>query len=113
MNEGITTGARNLLLNCAVVVPRLIASGGKIYHGRTAPDVNRTLKWAFVEAGNMVPAQSRRLGGRHVLGLYTRLRQRRNHYKAVVAVGRHLAEAAYWILTKGEAYRDPLCRPSR
>ncbi len=100
------------LAGYAGLVPRLIASGGKIYHGRTAPDVNRTLKWAFVEAGNMVPAQSRRLGGRHVLGLYTRLRQRRNHYKAVVAVGRHLAEAAYWILTKGEAYRDPLCRPS-
>lgn len=101
------------LAGYAGLVPRLIASGGKLYHGRTAPDVNRTLKWAFVEAGNLVPAQAQRLAGRHVLGLYARLRQKRNHYKAVVAVGRHMAEAAYWILTKGEAYREPQRRPSR
>jgi transposase len=96
------------LAGYAGLVPRLIASGGKIHHGRTAADVNRTLKWAFVEAGNIVPAQSQRLAGRHVLSLYARLRRRRNHAKAVVAVGRHLAEAAYWILTKQEAYRDPV-----
>ena len=84
-----------------------------MYHGRTAPDVHRTLKWAFVEAGNIVPVQSQRLAGRHVLSLYSRLRRRRNHPKAVVAVGRHLAEAAYWILTKREAYRDPVREPQR
>ncbi len=95
------------LAGYAGLVPRLIASGGKIHHGRTAAEVNRTLKWAFVEAGNLAPTQARRMPERHVLRLYGRVRRRRNHYKAVVAVGRHLAEAAYWILTKREAYREP------
>ena len=36
-----------------------------------------------------------------------RIRQRKGHGKAVGAVGRHLAEAAYWILRKKEPYRDP------
>ena len=31
----------------------------------------------------------------------------KNHQKAVVAVARHLAEAAYWVLTNQEVYRDP------
>lgn len=101
------------LASYAGLVPRLIASGGKIHHGRIASDVNRTLKWAFVEAGNIVPAQAQRLTGRHVLRLYSRLRRRRNHCKAVVAVGRHLAEAAYWVLTKRQAYRDPTSDPSK
>lgn len=95
------------LAGYAGLVPRLIASGGKIHHGHTAPDVNRTLKWAFVEAGNMTQAQSQRMAGRHVLSLYSKVRRRQNHFKAVVAVGRHLAEATYWILTKREAYREP------
>jgi len=29
------------------------------------------------------------------------------HQKAVVAVARHLAEAAWWVLTKQEVYREP------
>ena len=101
------------LAGYAGLVPRLIASGGKIHHGHTAPDVNRTLKWAFVEAGNMIPAQSQRMAGRHVLSLYSKVRRRQNHFKAVVAVGRHLAEATYWIFTKREAYRDPVSPPRR
>ena len=31
----------------------------------------------------------------------------KGHQKAVGAVARHLAEATYWILTKGEPYREP------
>jgi len=44
---------------------------------------------------------------RHVSRLYERVRHRRGHQKAIGAVGRHLAEATYWILSKGEPYRDP------
>jgi len=29
------------------------------------------------------------------------------HGKATVAVGRHLAEASYWMLSKQEVYREP------
>jgi hypothetical protein len=35
------------------------------------------------------------------------VKRRRDHQKAVGAVGRHLAEATYWMLKKKEAYRDP------
>ena len=34
-----------------------------------------------------------------------RIARRRGHQTAIGAVARHLAEATYWILTKGEPYR--------
>jgi hypothetical protein len=43
--------------------------------------------------------------------LYQRIKRKKNHQKAVVAVARHLAEAAYWILKKQEVYRDPQPKP--
>ena len=61
-------------------VPRVYSSGGKTRYGRTSQDVNRYPKWAYTEAGNVV---------------------------AVGAVGRHLAEATYWVLKRSEPYRDP------
>ena len=39
--------------------------------------------------------------------LYQRIKRAKNHQKAVVAVARHLAEAAWWVLTKLEVYREP------
>jgi len=44
---------------------------------------------------------------RHVVQLYQRIKERKGHAKAVVAVARHLAEAAYWILKKNETYKEP------
>ncbi len=92
------------------LVPRVHASGGRTRMGQVGGDVNRTLKWAFVEAANLIVMQQRRYGGRHVLRLYQRIRGRKNHQKAAVAVARHLAEAAYWVLRKQEAYREPQSR---
>lgn len=87
--------------------PRVHASGGKVRYGRTRPDVNRYLKWAFAEAANSVAVNHRRLPQRHVSRLYRRLRERKGHAKAVGAVARHLAEAAFHVLSRQEAYRDP------
>ena len=44
---------------------------------------------------------------RHVSRLYERLRAGKGHPKASVAVARHLAESAWWILTKQQDYREP------
>lgn len=44
---------------------------------------------------------------RHVSQLYFRLRQRKGHSQAVGAVARHLAEAAFYVLSRQEAYRGP------
>lgn len=87
--------------------PRVHASGGKVRYGPLRPDVNRYLKWAFAEAANSVAVNHRRLPQRHVSQLYFRLRARKGHSKAVGAVARHLAEAAFHVLTRQETYRDP------
>jgi transposase len=88
------------------VTPRVHASGGKVRYGRLRPDTNHYLKWAFSEAGNSVAVNCNRFPARHVSRLYNRLRCRKGHAKAVGAVARHLAEAAYWILTKKEVYLE-------
>jgi transposase len=87
--------------------PRVSSSGGKTRFGQLRPDVNRYLKWAFIEAANVVCLQNRRRALQHVSRLYQKIRQRKGHQKAVGAVARHLAEATYWILKKGEGYREP------
>jgi hypothetical protein len=39
--------------------------------------------------------------------LYEKVMRRKGHQKAIGAVGRHLAEATYWVLNRGEPYMDP------
>ena len=87
--------------------PRVISSGDKTYYGRVRPDVNRYLKWAFTEAANVIVLQQHHLGDCHVLRLYFRIKANKGHAKAVTAVGRHLAEAAYWMLRNDQPYREP------
>ena len=98
----------------AGTTPRVHASGGKMRYGKLRPDVNRYLKWAFVEAANCIALHARRQPNRHASKLYWRIRHRKNHPKAVGAVARNLAEAVWWMLTKKEPYRDPALteRPS-
>jgi transposase len=91
----------------AGVVPRVISSGGKTRYGTLRADVNRYLKWAFLEAANAVAMNARRKPGLHVSRLYQRIKHKRGYQKAVGAVARHLAEATYWILTKRQPYREP------
>ena len=94
-------------------VPRVHSSGGHTRYGRTRPDVNRYLKWAFAEAANSVAVNYRRVPERHVSQLYARLRVRKGHSKAVGAVARHLAEAAFHVLSHQRAYRDPALKVGR
>jgi transposase len=95
------------LASYAGLVPRVHSSGGHTKMGEVCGNVNRNLKWAFVETGNLVVVNQRWLAGSHVVRLYQRIKRNKNHQKAVVAVGRHLAEAAWWVLTKQEPYREP------
>jgi len=95
------------LASYAGCTPRIHASGGKTRVGALRPDVNRYLKWAFIEAANVCARVSRRYPDRHVSRLYARLVRTKGHQKASGALARHLAEATYWILTKRTAYRDP------
>src|SRR5215470_16889827 len=95
------------LAGYAGTTPRVHASGGKTRFGRSRPDVNRYLKWAFIEAANAICLTRRRRPSQHVSRLYERIARRKGHPKAIGAVARHLAEATYWILSKEEPYREP------
>jgi transposase len=93
----------------AGTTPRVHSTGGKVRFGRTRPDVNHYLKWAFTEAAEAC-CQHREQAHwmyRHVSRLYARVRHRKNHAKAIVAVARHLTEATYWMLTKKQPYQEP------
>jgi transposase len=95
------------LASYAGLVPRVHSSGGHTRMGQVCGNVNWNLKWAFVETGNLIVINQRRLAGTHVVRLYQRIKRKKNHQKAVVAVARHLAEAAWWVLTRQEVYREP------
>jgi transposase len=88
-------------------VPRVKSSGGKTSFGKLRVDVDQYLKWAFIEAANMICMNRKRYPARHVSILYERIRARKGHAKASGAVARHLAEAAFIVLSKKEDYRDP------
>jgi transposase len=95
------------LAGYAGTTPRVHASGGKTRFGPARPDVNRYLKWAFVEAANAICLTRGRTPRRHVSRLYERVARRKGHAKAIGAVARHLAEATYWMLSKGECSQEP------
>ena len=100
------------LASYAGLVPRVHSSGGRTRHGQVCGNVNRYLKWALVEAANLIVMNQRRLPGSHVVDRYRRVRQKQNHAKAAVAVARHLAEAAYWILKQQQPYQEPRRAPT-
>lgn len=89
------------------LIPTVHASGGKMRLGRTSAVANHYLRWAFVEAANGIVMRKHLYKDRHVMQLYERLRARKNHGKAAVAVARHLAEASWWMLTRKQFYREP------
>jgi transposase len=91
----------------AGTTPRVGASGGKLRYGRLRPDVNRYLKWAYLEAANVIASHQRHWPTRHGVRLYQRIKHRKGSEKALGAVARNLAEATYWILTKEVPYQEP------
>ena len=96
----------------AGVVPKVHSSGGKTRYGRMRKQANQYLKWAFIEAANVIVAHRHHPAWRQkkVSLVYERICRRKGHAIAVGAVARHLAEAAFWMLTKGETYQDPALR---
>lgn len=97
------------LASYAGLVPRVIASGGRIRHGGTCRNVNHYLKWGFVEAATCA-VRIKAYRGTHLDQLYHRLAPGKGHGRAIVAVARHLAEASYWVLRKQQPYKAPASR---
>ncbi len=86
--------------------PRVHSSGGKTRYGSLRSDVNRYLKWAYLEAANVISISRKRKPYLFVNKLYSKIRARKGHAKAVGAVARHLAESTFWMLTKKEEYKE-------
>lgn len=104
--------AASHLASYAGMTPRVHASGGRVRYGKVRSDVNRYLKWAYAEAANAVVIHRHKHPKRHVCRLYERVRRRSGHQKAIGAVGRHLAEATYWMLRRQQVYQDPALSPA-
>ena len=98
------------LASYAGLVPRIIASGGRIRHGGTCRNVNQYLKWGFVEAATCA-IRIKAYRGTHLDLLYHRLAPNKGHGRAIVAVARHLAEASFWVLRKKQPYKAPAPHP--
>lgn len=97
------------LASYAGMTPKVKSSGGKTYYGPMRKESSQYLKWAFVEAANVI-VRCRHAPGwdkKHVVRLYERTAQRKVHAIAVGAMARHLAESSYWVLTKRETYHEP------
>lgn len=96
----------------AGVVPKVHSSGGKTRYGRMRKQANNYIKWAFIEAANVVVAHRHHPSWRDkkVTKVYERISRRKGHATAVGAVARHLAESTFWILKKEEDYQDPALR---
>ncbi|HEY44519.1 MAG TPA: IS110 family transposase, partial [Anaerolineae bacterium] len=92
--------------------PKVHSSGGKTRYGHMRKRANNYLKWAFIEGANVVVAHRHHPSWRQkkVCQVYERICRRKGHAIAVGAVARHLAESSFWILKKGEPYRDPALR---
>jgi len=56
------------LASYAGLVPRVHSSGGHTRMGQVCGNVNRNLKWALVETGNLIVINQRRLAGRMSCG---------------------------------------------
>ena len=96
----------------AGTTPRVHASGGHTHYGPTRGDINRSLKWALIEAASNPCRLHQTRPHRHVSRRSARVQPRKGHATAVGAVARHLAEATYWILSQREPYRDPAGDPA-
>lgn len=97
------------LASYAGTTPKVKSSGGKTYYGPMRKESNQYLKWAYVEAANVIVSNHEKPSwkNKHVVRLYERIARSKGHAKAVGAVARHLSEATFWVLTKGEAYHEP------
>jgi transposase len=96
----------------AGLVPTVHASGGKTRFGHMRKPSNQYLKWAFIEAANVVVRHRHHPAWKtkYVCQVYDQVCQRKGHAIAVGAVARHLAEAAFWMLKRQQPYRPPANR---
>jgi transposase len=100
------------LTSFAGLVPTVHASGGKTRLGHMRKPCNQYLKWAFIEAANVIVRHRHHAAWKtkYVCQIYDQVSRRKGHGVAVGAVARHLGESAFWILKRQQPYRPPANR---
>jgi transposase len=85
------------------LVPATYQSGEHCYHGRITKQGNAKARWMLIQG-------AQRMGSNHgPLGVFfRRLKKRKNHNVAVVAVARKMVTIAWHMLTNNEPYRYAL-----
>jgi transposase len=86
----------------AAICPGHDESAGKRRSGKTR-NGNRWLRTALIEAANSAAGRTR---GTYLNAQYLRLKSRRGHSKAIVAVAHSILVSAYHVLTEGRPYAD-------
>jgi transposase len=86
----------------AAICPGNDESAGKRRSGRTRKG-DGWLRTALVEAANSAAGRTR---GTYLNAQYTRIKRRRGHRKAIVAVAHSILVSAYYILRDGRPYED-------
>jgi transposase len=86
----------------AAICPGHDESAGKRRSGKTRKG-NRWLRTALIEAANSAAGRTR---GTYLNAQYLRLRSRRGHAKAIVAVGHSILVSAYHVLDRHQTYEE-------
>jgi transposase len=86
----------------AAICPGHDESAGKRRSGQTRKG-DRWLRTALIEAANSAAGRTR---GTYLNAQYLRLKSRRGHSKAIVAVAHSILVSAYHVLTEGRSYED-------
>jgi hypothetical protein len=82
------------------LVPRISQSGESCHHGSITKAGNPNARWLLTEAAHQLA-----LSGAPITASYFKIRKRKGHQKAVVALARKLSELIWHVLTKKEPYR--------
>jgi transposase len=83
------------------LVPSVHQSGEKTRIGGISGPGNKRLRWALVESAQTAVRYDPRLGG-----MYERMSRRRGSGCAMVAVAHEMSRIMYFMLSRGEPYRD-------
>jgi transposase len=86
----------------AAICPGHDESAGKRRSGKTR-NGNRWLRTALIEAANSASGRTR---GTYLNAQYLRLRSRRGHAKAIVAVAHSILVSAYHVLERDQSYEE-------
>jgi transposase len=88
------------------LAPSLYQSGNTTYTGSITRHGNSRIRWYLAEAAQTAARYDPKLRP-----FYERIKKRKGHQKAIVAVSRKMLVSIYWVLTRNELYdghRDDL-----